>query len=171
LPKSTQDNFDLFHPPTFTGGGQRARLFIQLGSQRQDYELLFSEPWFLNRKLRLDVDLYRHQWDFESPNNIFDETRTGVSVSLTRALWSDFLIGSVGYTIEDVGINLNSGWHGGEEGFNCPNLRFRPMCRMPFWSKMVIICFIISQPRLPMTRVTATNCPTAVSGRNSIRNL
>jgi len=111
-----QDNFDLFHPPTFTGGGQRARLFIQLGSQRQDYELLFSEPWFLNRKLRLDVDLYRHQWDFESPNNIFDETRTGVSVSLTRALWSDFFIGSLGYTIEDVGISLNSGWHDWEPG-------------------------------------------------------
>ncbi|MGH7993471.1 MAG: outer membrane protein assembly factor BamA, partial [Limisphaerales bacterium] len=33
-----QANFDLFHPPYFTGGGQRARLFIQLGSQRQDYE-------------------------------------------------------------------------------------------------------------------------------------
>jgi outer membrane protein insertion porin family len=111
-----QDNFDLFHPPTFTGGGQRARLFIQLGSQRQDYELLFSEPWFLNRKLRLDVDLYRHEWDFESPNNIFIETRTGVSVSLTRALWSDFLIGSLGYTIEDVGIDLNSGWHDWEPG-------------------------------------------------------
>ena len=106
-----QDNFDLFHPPTFTGGGQRARLFIQLGTKRQDYELLFSEPWFMNRKLRLDVDIYRHQWDFESPNNIFNETRTGASVSLTRALWSDFLIGTVGYTIEDVGISLNSGWH------------------------------------------------------------
>ncbi|MGP8021515.1 MAG: outer membrane protein assembly factor BamA [Limisphaerales bacterium] len=109
-----QANFDLFHPPTFTGGGQRARLFVQLGSERQDYELLWSEPWFMNRKLRLDVDLYRHLWDFESPNNIFDETRTGASVSLTRALWSDFLIGTVGYSIEDVGIDLNSGWHGGE---------------------------------------------------------
>ena len=65
---------------------------------------LFSEPWFMNRKLRLDVDLYRHQWDFESPNNIYNETRTGASVSLTRALWSDFLIGTIGYTIEDVGI-------------------------------------------------------------------
>jgi len=107
-----QGNFDLFHPPTFTGGGQRARLFVQLGSKRQDYELLFSEPWFMNRKLRLDVDLFRHQWNFESPNNIYDETRTGASVSLTRALWSDFLIGTVGYTIEDVGISLNSGWHG-----------------------------------------------------------
>ncbi len=107
-----QANFDLFHPPYFTGGGQRARLFVQLGSQRQDYELLFSEPWFMNRKLKLDVDLYRHQWDFESPNNIFNETRTGFSVSLSRALWSDFFIGTIGYTLEDVGISLNGGWHG-----------------------------------------------------------
>jgi outer membrane protein insertion porin family len=106
-----QANFDLFHPPTFTGGGQRARLFIQLGSQRRDYELRWTEPWFLNRKLSLDVDLYHHQWDFQSPNDIYKEIRTGASVGLTRALGSDFLIGSVGYTIEEVGIDLNSGWH------------------------------------------------------------
>jgi outer membrane protein insertion porin family len=125
-----QANFDLFHPPTFTGGGQRARLFVQLGSQRQDYELLFSEPWFMNRKLRLDVDLYRHQWDFESPNNIFNETRTGASVSLTRALWSDFLMGSLGYSIEDVGISLNSGWHGNEEGVS-PVFPYLPIPILP----------------------------------------
>jgi len=110
----SQGNFDLFHPPTFTGGGQKLRLFVQLGTERQDYELSFIEPWFLNRKLALGVDLYRHQLNFESPNNIYDETRTGVRLSLTRALWSDFLIGSVSYTFEDVGISLNSGWHGNE---------------------------------------------------------
>ena len=95
---------------TFTGGGQKFRLRVQLGTQRQDYELSFIEPWFLNRKLSLGVDLYRHQLNFESPNNIYDETRTGVRLSLTRALWSDFLIGSVSYTLEDVGISLNSGF-------------------------------------------------------------
>ena len=108
----TQGNFDLFHPPTFTGAGQKLRLFVQLGTQRQDYELSFIEPWFLNHKLAFGVDLYRHQLNFESPNNIYDETRTGVRLSLTRALWSDFFIGSVSYTLEDVGISLNSGWHG-----------------------------------------------------------
>jgi outer membrane protein insertion porin family len=113
----TQGNFDLFHPPTFTGGGQKLRLFIQIGTERQDYELSFTEPWFLNRKLQLGVDLYRHQLDFDSPNNIYDETRTGVNVSLTRALWSDFLIGSVSYTLEDVGISLNSGFNGFEPNF------------------------------------------------------
>src|ERR1039457_2152518 len=112
-----QGNFDLFHPPYFTGGGQKMRLFIQLGTQRQDYELEFTEPWFLNRKLALDVDLYRHQWDFESPNDIYNETRTGTRVSLTRALGSDFLIGSVSYTLEDVGISLNGGWHSLEQEF------------------------------------------------------
>jgi len=107
----TQGNFDLFHPPTFTGGGQKARLFIQIGTERQDYELEFTEPWFLNRKLSFDVDLYRHELDFESPNNIFDETRTGARFSLTRALGSDFLIGGISYAIEDVGIDLNSGFY------------------------------------------------------------
>ena len=107
----SQSNFDLFKPPYFTGAGQKIRLRVQIGTQRQDYELSFIEPWFLNRKLSLGVDLYRHQLNFESPNNIFDETRTGAKISLTRALNSDFLIGSVHYTVEDVGISLNSGWH------------------------------------------------------------
>ena len=104
----TQGNFDLFHPPTFTGAGQKLRLKLALGLQRRDYELSFVEPWFLNRKLALGVDLYRHQLDFESPNDIYNESRTGARVSLTRALWSDFVIGSVSYTFEQVGISLNS---------------------------------------------------------------
>jgi outer membrane protein insertion porin family len=104
----SQGNFDLFHPPTFTGGGQKFRLKVQLGTERSDVELSFIEPWFLNKKLSLGIDLYRHDLNFESPNNIFDEARTGMKLSLTRALWSDFLIGSISYTIEDVDISLNS---------------------------------------------------------------
>jgi len=115
-----QANFDLFHPPTFTGAGQKFRLFIQLGTVHQDYELSFIEPWFLNRKLSFGVNLYREQLDFESPNNIYDETRTGMKLSLTRALGSDFLIGSVSYSVEDVGISLNGGWHDGENDFPNP---------------------------------------------------
>ena len=104
----SQANFDLFHPPYFTGAGQKIRLRVQIGTERQDYELSFIEPWFLDKKLSLGVDLYRHQLNFESPNSLFDETRTGAKVGLTRALGSDFLIGNVSYTIEDVGISLNT---------------------------------------------------------------
>jgi outer membrane protein insertion porin family len=103
----SQNNFDLFKPPYFTGAGQKIRLRVQIGTELQDYELSFVEPWFLNRKLSLGVDLYRHQLNYESPNDIFDETRTGAKVSLTRALGSDFLIGSAHLAVEDVGISLN----------------------------------------------------------------
>jgi outer membrane protein insertion porin family len=108
----SQGNFDLFHPPYFTGGGQKIRLRVQLGTKRQDYEVSFTEPWFLGRKLSLGVDLYDHQLNFESPNDIYDESRLGGKVSLTRALGSDFVIGSVSYTVEQIGISLNNGWHG-----------------------------------------------------------
>jgi len=120
----TQGNFDLFHPPYFTGGGEKIRLKVQLGTVEQDYELSFIEPWFLNRKLILGVDLYRHQLNYESPNNIYDESRTGAKVSLTRSLprplFLDKILGpgdlsaGVSYTLEDVGIDLNGGWHGFE---------------------------------------------------------
>ncbi len=103
----SQGNFDLFNPPNFTGGGQKFRLRVQLGLQRQDYLISFVEPWFTGRKLALGVDLYRHDYNFQSLESLYDETRTGGSVSLTRALGSDFLIGSVGYTIEEVGIRFN----------------------------------------------------------------
>ena len=107
----TQGNFDLFHPPTFTGAGEKLRLKLALGTQRRDYELSFIQPWFLNRKLTLGVDFYRHQLDFESPNDIYDESQSGTRLSLSRALWSDFFIGSVSYTFEQIGISLNSPYH------------------------------------------------------------
>src|SRR5258707_909340 len=60
----SQGNFDLFHPPTFTGGGQKFRLRVQIGTERQDYLLSFIVPWFLGRKLSLGVDLYHFRLEF-----------------------------------------------------------------------------------------------------------
>jgi outer membrane protein insertion porin family len=108
----SQGNFDLFHPPTFTGGGQKFRLRIQIGTERQDYLISFIEPWFLGRKLSLGVDLYHRRLDFQSPGNLYDEVRTGGRVNLTRSLWRDSIIGSLSYTLENVGILFNSGAHG-----------------------------------------------------------
>ena len=98
----TQGNFDLFKPPLFKGGGQKFRLRVQIGTERQDYIATFIEPWFLNRKLQLGVDAYHRFLGFLSDE--YDEQRTGGRLSLTRALGSDFLIGSVNYTLESVGI-------------------------------------------------------------------
>src|SRR5262249_34881688 len=100
----TQGNFDLFHPPNFTGGGQKLLLRLRLGTELQDYQLSFVEPWLLGRKLQLGVDLYHHDYNFQSVENLYDERRTGIYTSLTRALGIDNLIGSVGYRLENVDI-------------------------------------------------------------------
>ncbi len=113
----TQGNFDLFHPPTFTGGGQKLRLRVQIGTQRKDYILAFTEPWFLNRKLAFTTELYHRDANYVSLGNLYNETRTGMSLGLSRALGSDFLIGSIGYRLEQVGILLNSGVHDYELGY------------------------------------------------------
>ncbi len=99
-------NFDLFKPPYFIGqgGGQKVRLFMQIGSLVQNYELTFEEPWFMGRKLMLDTSAYRSVSDYQSLNNLYDLAHTGVRVGLTRALGSDFLIGSVGYNLEQVNV-------------------------------------------------------------------
>lgn len=110
----TQGNFDLFNPPTFTGGGQKFRLRVQLGTERQDVIVSFVEPWFLDRKLAFSTELYHRRLDFQSLDNIYDEIRTGGRMGLERALWSDFVRGSVFYKLENVGILLNPGYHGYE---------------------------------------------------------
>ena len=97
----TQGNFDLFNAPTFTGGGQKFRVRVALGTESQDYEMSFIEPWFLGKKLALGVDLYHKELDYVSPNSLYNEVLTGAKVSLTRALGSDYLIGSV-YTSPEV---------------------------------------------------------------------
>jgi outer membrane protein insertion porin family len=99
-----QRNFDLFNPPYFTGAGQKFRLTLQLGTQLQNYQAEFVEPWFLDRKLSLGVAAYHSEYDYQSQDNLYNEARTGLRTSLTRALGSDFLIGSVSYTLEQVNI-------------------------------------------------------------------
>ncbi|MCI0535239.1 MAG: outer membrane protein assembly factor BamA [Verrucomicrobiales bacterium] len=97
-----EGNFDLFNPPTFRGGGQKFRINIQLGTRRKDYVLSFIEPWFLGRKLAFGTELYHKEVNYYS--DLYDITQTGGRLSLTRTLGSDFLIGSVSYTLENIGI-------------------------------------------------------------------
>lgn len=100
----TQGNFDLANPPHFIGAGQKFRTRLQLGSRQKSLEVSFVEPWFAGRKLSLGVDLYHRELSYQSLEGLYDEQRTGAKFSLSRALGSDFLIGSLYYNIEDVGI-------------------------------------------------------------------
>jgi outer membrane protein insertion porin family len=79
----SQGNFDLFNWPP-TGGGQKLKLRGTVGTQRQDIELSFVEPWFLDRKLSLGVDLYQRDRRFLSDE--YDQVNTGGSVTLGQPL-------------------------------------------------------------------------------------
>ncbi len=100
----SEENFDLFHPPLFRGGGQKLRLRVQYGAVRQDYLLTFIEPWFLGKKLQFSTDLYHRNLGNQSLNDLYEEVRTGMKLGLTRALGNDYLRGTLNYTIENIGI-------------------------------------------------------------------
>ncbi|HVM50933.1 MAG TPA: outer membrane protein assembly factor BamA [Candidatus Acidoferrum sp.] len=107
----TESNFDIskfpMHP-WWQGAGQKLRVRLAVGTEQQDYEISFIEPWFLGKKLQLGVNLYYRDLAYLSPNNLYDEVQAGGKVGITRALGSDFLRGGLNYTLEDVGINLTS---------------------------------------------------------------
>jgi len=97
-----EGNFDLFNPPYFRGGGQKLRVGATIGLRRKDYQISFVEPWFLNRRLALGVDLYYSELNYYS--DLYDITQLGSRLSLTRQLPYN-LIGGVSYTIENIGIS------------------------------------------------------------------
>ncbi len=73
----SQGNFDI-HGWPFLGGGQKVKLRAEFGSRREDYSISFVEPWFLDRKLSLGVDLYSQRRN----DRDYDILRQGGAVSL-----------------------------------------------------------------------------------------
>ncbi|MFH0878981.1 MAG: outer membrane protein assembly factor BamA, partial [Lentisphaerota bacterium] len=102
----SQGNFDLFGWPYFTGGGQKVKLRTQFGTERTDYELSFVEPWFLNRRLSLGLDLYHHDSRFLSDE--YDQRNTGGSITLGKPLTSFDRL-NLTYGLEEIQVlNVSS---------------------------------------------------------------
>lgn len=97
----TQGNFNLFGPP-FSGGGQKLRLRVQGGSERSDLELSLIEPWFLNRRLSLGLDLYRRDAQYYSDE--YDQINTGGSLTLGMPFYNFNRINWI-YGLEHININ------------------------------------------------------------------
>jgi outer membrane protein insertion porin family len=70
---------------------------------RKDFEISFTEPWFLNKKLALGTELDYREFNYYS--DFYDLSEIGGRLSLTKALGSEFLIGGVSYTLEEIGIS------------------------------------------------------------------
>jgi outer membrane protein insertion porin family len=111
-----QGNFDLFNPPTFTGAGQKFQITASIGTELQDYEINFTEPWFLGKRLIFNVNLFDRNVYYASVNNEYDETFAGGTFSLTRDISGWFglpqqsLRGTASYTFEDAHVSINSGY-------------------------------------------------------------
>ncbi len=97
----TQGNFDLFGWPRFTGGGQKLRLRAQAGSSRSDLEMSLIEPWFLNRRLSLGLDLFRRDADYYSDE--YEQINTGGSLTLGKPLYTFNRVNWI-YGLEDIEI-------------------------------------------------------------------
>ncbi len=76
----SQGNFDILNWPTFTGGGQKARIGLQASSSANNIEASFVEPWFLDRRLSLNVDAFLRNRSY----NEYDEQRYGGALGLSR---------------------------------------------------------------------------------------
>jgi outer membrane protein insertion porin family len=97
----TQGNFDLFNWPSFTGGGQKFRLRIQYGTQRKDFILALTEPYFLDRRLALSGQLFYTEADYLSAD--YEQRNYGFQTELRKPI-NSYVYASLGYQIQEVDI-------------------------------------------------------------------
>jgi outer membrane protein insertion porin family len=97
----SQGNFDIFNFPYFTGGGEKFRIRLQYGLERQDAEVEFKEPWFLEQRLSLGYNLFYHNATYLS--NFYNERNYGGSVSLARG-FGQFWSASITYTLQEFDL-------------------------------------------------------------------
>jgi outer membrane protein insertion porin family len=97
----TQGNFDLFNWPAFTGAGQKFRLRLQYGTQRKDFILSLTEPYFLDRRLALSGQLFYTEANYLSAE--YDQRNYGFTVELRKPL-NAYMYATLGYRLQDVDI-------------------------------------------------------------------
>lgn len=94
----TESNFDIADPSTyFRGGGQRASLLAQIGTERADLVANFTEPWLFGIPLRLDTSGFFNVRSY--PN--WNERHRGVDLGLTKQVGSFNSVG-LGYVLDFV---------------------------------------------------------------------
>lgn len=99
-----QSNFDIRNPWAFTGGGQRFAMDLRLGSERTDFGVSLTEPWFMGRQLALTGELFYRQSQYFS--DVFEQSNVGGAISLRKPL-TEFSYITGEYRLENVEIELD----------------------------------------------------------------
>src|SRR5213080_4226223 len=97
----TQGNFDLMNWPGLTGAGQKFRLRVQYGTERKDFILALTEPYFLDRRLSLGGQVF-----FSEANYLiteYDQRNYGFSIEARKPI-NAYLYATLGYRLQDVDI-------------------------------------------------------------------
>src|SRR5256714_7300501 len=97
----TQGNFDLFNWPSFTGGGQKVRLRLQYGTERKDFVLAITEPYFLDRRLALTGQAFFTEANYLSSE--YDQRNYGFTLEMRKPI-NAYTYGTLGYTLQDIDI-------------------------------------------------------------------
>jgi outer membrane protein insertion porin family len=93
--------------PGLTGAGQKFRLRVQYGTQRKDFVLAITEPYFLDRRLSLGGQLFYSEADYLSTE--YDQRNYGFSIELRKPI-NAYIYATLGYRLQDVDIfNVSSG--------------------------------------------------------------
>jgi outer membrane protein insertion porin family len=93
-------NFDIRRWPP-VGDGQKMKVRVQAGSERNDLEVSFIEPWFLDRQLALGVDLYQRNAGYYS--DFYQLLTVGGRLSLSKPL-SPFTRATLSYSLESFDV-------------------------------------------------------------------
>src|SRR5437588_3729673 len=93
----TQGNFDLFNWPSFTGGGQKFRLRVQYGTERKDFILTLTEPYFLDRRLALTGQAFYTEANYLSAQ--YDQRNYGGMVELRKPI-NTYTYATLGYMLQ-----------------------------------------------------------------------
>lgn len=96
----SQGNFNWKTWPPI-GAGQKFKIRLQLGSERNDVDISFVEPWFLDRQLSFGIDLYHREARYFS--DAYDQKNNGMRLSLGKPL-GRFTRGRLAYTIEQFDV-------------------------------------------------------------------
>jgi outer membrane protein insertion porin family len=81
------------------GRGQTVSLNYQFSSSKQDVDLSFTEPWFMDTPLSLGGQVFHTTTDYTE----YDRRRTGGAVTVGRTLpWIDYSSASIRYMLEKV---------------------------------------------------------------------
>src|SRR2546423_12003193 len=97
----TQSNFDITNWPGLTGGGERFRAKAQVGSQRKDFTVSLTEPYFLERRLAVSGTANYSEANYLS--SVYDQRNYGFGIEARKPIYS-WIYGVLGYSLQNYDI-------------------------------------------------------------------